>query len=530
MKRKVLSVLLATTMLVTMAGCGNKESGSSSASTTSQESSTASGESSSAADSSSEGSSVAAGGEVEKPASIRVVCDGTVVTQDNGQAAFEEQLEGYLGLDVVFDQQDHSGYSDAVSRIFASGDLPDVILLNAAQYAAYAKTGILWDMTEAYQNAEFQSRLVSNVNDNLKIDGKMYGMTLTRGNGCLTYVKKAWLDAVELEVPTNYEEYYEMIKRFTENDPDGNGKNDTYGVSAAGIVGSEAPYVNYLPEFYQDAYPDFLEDESGKWYDGFDTDAMAAALQRLQDAYKAGYIDPETLTQGTKDARNKFYEDTFGVFTYWAGTWERNLMSNLEAKTLPTELIELPPIAEMGQYQERQTGVWAITTACENPEGVFKYFMEPMLDGGDVEFLWSYGAKGTHWDDKEQSFTCGDKDYSFKEGEFHMLPTPEKPDTLMTKNHIDQTLCVAPLLAENSVTSTDEVVDKSNQFFMDNSKLAPFIPSSDVLNDYNGDLWDIKNKVITEVVVNGNSVDEWMQYYRDQAGTMAAEVLEDLNK
>lgn len=524
MKRKVLALLLATTMIGTMAGCGSKAQDSSSSgqsqTATSQDSSQAAGGS----------TAEQSTGEIEKPASVRVVCDGTVVTQDNGQAAFESQLEEYLGLDVVFDQQDHSGYSDAVSRIFASGDLPDVILLNAAQYAAYAKTGILWDMTEAYANAEFQDRLVSNVNDNLKIDGKMYGMTLARGNGCITYVKQAWLDAVGIDAPTTWDEYYNMIKLFTEKDPDGNGKNDTYGVAAAGIVGNEAPFVNYLPEFYQDAYPDFLQDESGKWYDGFDTEAMAAALGRLQEAYQAGYIDPETLTQSTKDARNKFYADGFGVFTYWAGTWERNLMSNLEANNLPTDLVELAPIKEMGQYQERQTGVWAITTACENPEGVFKYFIEPMLDGGDVEFLWSYGAKGTHWDDKEETFTCGDKEYSYQAGEFHMLPTPEKPDTLMTKNHIDQVLCVAPLKEENSVTEADEVVAKSNQFFMDNSKLAPFIPSSDVLNDYNGDLWDIKNKVITEVVVNGSEVEKWMQYYRDNAGSMSAEVLEDLNK
>lgn len=528
MKRKVLSLLLATAMVATMAGCGNnaQESSSSSQQSTSGEQSSADGSSSAQSDSQSAENT----GDIEKPSSVRVVCDGTVITQDNGQAAFETQLEEALGLDVVFDQQDHSGYSDAVSRIFASGDLPDVILLNAAQYAAYAKTGILWDMTDAYANAEFQSRLITNVNDNLKIDGKMYGMTLARGNGCITYVKKAWLDAVGIEAPTTWDEYYNMIKLFTENDPDGNGKNDTYGVSAAGIVGTEAPFVNYLPEFYQDAYPDFLEDENGTWYDGFDTDAMAGALSRLQEAYRAGYIDPETLTQGTKDVRNKYYADNFGVFTYWAGTWERNIISNLEANGLPTELVELAPIKEMGQYQERQTGVWAITTACENPEGVFKYFIEPMLDGGDVEFLWSYGAKGTHWDDKEETFTCGDKEYSYQEGEFHMLPTPEKPDTLMTKNHIDQILCVAPLKEENSVTEADEVVAQSNKFFMDNSKLAPFIPSSDVLNDYNGDLWDIKNKVITEVVVNGNSVEEWMQYYRDNAGSMAKEVLDDLNQ
>lgn len=49
-----------------------------------------------------------------------------------------------------------------------------------------------------------------------------------------------------------------MLKAFTEGDPDGNGVNgDTYALSAAGFMGEESPYTNYLPEFYQESYPSF---------------------------------------------------------------------------------------------------------------------------------------------------------------------------------------------------------------------------------------------------------------------------------
>lgn len=80
--------------------------------------------------------------------------------------------------------------------------------------------------------------------------------------------------------------------------------------------------------------------------DGFTEDSMKAAIERLRDVYSKGYIDKETLTNGTKDCRNKFYEDKFGVFTYWAGTWNTNLKTNLEANGLDGELVALPPIAE----------------------------------------------------------------------------------------------------------------------------------------------------------------------------------------
>ena len=53
-----------------------------------------------------------------------------------------------------------------------------------------------------------------------------------------------------------------MLDAFTNGDPDGDGINgNTVAVSAAGFVNGNAPYVNYLPEFYQDAYPSFYQGE-----------------------------------------------------------------------------------------------------------------------------------------------------------------------------------------------------------------------------------------------------------------------------
>ena len=36
------------------------------------------------------------------------------------------------------------------------------------------------------------------------------------------------------------------------------------------------------------------------------------------------------------------------------------------------------------------------------------YFIDTMLDGGDIQTAWQYGAKGTHWDDKAETVTLAD--------------------------------------------------------------------------------------------------------------------------
>ncbi len=217
---------------------------------------------------------------------VNMVVNGTLTaTLDNGQEAFVEQWENAVGVKLNITQLDHSGYVDAVGRLVVSGDLPDVMIMSADMYKQYAATGMLWDMTEAYANADFQARMIApDINEALKIDGKLYGFAPTYGNGCVTYVKKAWLDAVGIDAASikTFDDYYNMLLAFHNGDPDGNGVDgDTYGTIAAGYMGNEAPYINYLPEFWQDAYPALHMDENGTWIDGFNTDATKAALERI---------------------------------------------------------------------------------------------------------------------------------------------------------------------------------------------------------------------------------------------------------
>ena len=238
---------------------------------------------------------------------IVMMVDTTVVDQNNGRDAFEARWEElHPGFDLEIIQPDHSAYYDVMQQRMSSGDWPDVLILSSTYYADYAANGVLWDMTEAWENSKTKNSgrfTGEKVFDGLKIDGKLYGFAPYRGNGCITYVKKAWMDECGItEAPTTYDAYIEMLKAFTE-------KYGTYAVAAAGFVGNEAPFVNYLPEFYQDAYPFFIQQEDDTWVDGFTQENMKAALQRLQDAVKDGLIDKETLTNTTADARNKFYDD-----------------------------------------------------------------------------------------------------------------------------------------------------------------------------------------------------------------------------
>lgn len=436
-----------------------------------------------------------------KPESITIMVDGTLITQENGRDEFEKRWEDLTGIDLVIIQPEHDVYYEEVSKAFEEGNLPDVVLLSSNYYTTYAAQELLADITPYYSGSDLEKKVSeagkSALIDGLKINGKLYGISPTRGNGCVTYIKKAWLDNVGLDVPTNYDEYMEVLKAFTEGDPDGDGINgNTYAVSAAGIINNEAPYINYLPEFYQDAYPSFYEKEDGTWADGFMDEEMKQALVRLRDAYSKGYLDKDIVDNGTGDCRDKFYANEFGIFTYWAGTWAKTLSGKLVEAGVDGELVAMEPIEETGLYLERVAPVWCITSACDNPSGVYKYFMETMNDGGEIEELWTYSPIS-------DSFA---------------------------KNHIDHLLATVALTNDPGADSITEDQAKALQIFNDNSKMADLPYSTDAYSLYNEDLMSLKKELIKKVVVDGADIEtSYAEFAAANGAYMSQAIVDSLN-
>ena len=349
-------------------------------------------------------------------------------------------------------------------------------------------------------------------------------------------------DVVNIDDIKTYDDYYNMLKRFHDEDPDGNGKTgDTYGVIAAGFIGNEAPYINYLPEFWQDAYPAIYPDASGTWVDGFQSEETKAALLRLQQAYADGAIDPESLTASTKIAREKWFSNdqtgSAGVFTYWAGTWYQTLTDNLVKNDVDSELVQLAPIAEVGSYLNRESPVWVIIDDGDGDssreQAVFDALIETMMDGDTVQTLWTYGAEDLHWSTKAETFVTNPddpdnkKEYEYADGEFHLKPSPNDANSIWKKNLIDPALVVCELT--NGYADASELAVAGNKFFTENCVDAPSSPTSETYTNETGNIYDAQLAVVTEVVVNGGDVDAAMATYVSTVGGTVDQILAELN-
>ena len=165
---------------------------------------------------------------------------------------------------------------------------------------------------------------------------------------------------------------------------------------------------------------------------------------------------------------------------------------------------------------------------------IFKYFIDTMLDGGDIQTAWTYGAKGTHWNDKAETVTLADNKgtFEYKEGEFHFLPSPEKPGTLMSKNHIDKSLAIATFgdNTDPGNKSVDPIITENYAMFNANSKLETPLWNTEVLSNNISDINTKRLEVVSQVVLGEKTYDEAMADYKKQVGAKCDAVVESLNE
>lgn len=135
---------------------------------------------------------------------------------------------------------DGDEYTQKLTMAIASNSLPDILYLPIKEYTQLAKAGKLWALDEVidqYANEITLKNFASDGGDMMeaaKIDGTLYGIPVGCFRNCpsnFLWIRKDWLDKLNLTAPESFEDVVEIARAFTTQDPDGNGENDTWGLA-----------------------------------------------------------------------------------------------------------------------------------------------------------------------------------------------------------------------------------------------------------------------------------------------------------
>ncbi|SDE11870.1 ABC-type glycerol-3-phosphate transport system, substrate-binding protein [Paenibacillus sp. UNCCL117] len=217
------------------------------------------------------------------------------------------------------------------------------------------------------------------------------------------YVRKDWLDKLGLKMPNNYDEYVNMLKQFTFNDPDGNGKQDTYGFTTSGN-GANLGYD--WPEFVKNdlPFPSFIE--NNQYADSSMHPKMEQVLNDVVKLMNDKVIDPDWFLNKAPQHIEKAIQGKVGVvlsgaknFAYdnnTQGIQYRTKQINSQAEWQP-----MPIFANKAIGSKSAPGspiLFPKTVADKNPERIERTTaILDWLASEEGYLLTHYGVEGKHY-------------------------------------------------------------------------------------------------------------------------------------
>ncbi|MFS0726258.1 ABC transporter substrate-binding protein [Paenibacillus sp. 1P07SE] len=287
----------------------------------------------------------------------------------------------------------------------ASGDIPELMYIEDPKDPLFhnaTSEGAFWDLTEVYKEYPNLAAYPAEAWENSKINGRNYGVPRPRpleGGGTMPMLRKDWLDNLGLEMPVTLDEIYAVAKAFTEQDPDGNHQNDTYG-----IIGDVAPNhmgsLGWVEKAYTLSPNAIWKLEDGNLaYTAFDPN-IKKALEFLKKAYEEKVLSPDFAVLKHSQSRDMFMGNKGGILgSAVKPQWlfmEALLKIEPEGDIYPLPYVE----SEVGRYAEKGTGFYGMYSIPKTvPEAKLKRILE-VLDRGaqdDIGELAAYGFKDTHY-------------------------------------------------------------------------------------------------------------------------------------
>ncbi|OUS69909.1 ABC transporter substrate-binding protein [Paenibacillus sp. MY03] len=286
-----------------------------------------------------------------------------------------------------------------LNLLFASGDAPDVVS----------------DFATSFRDQLYQQKQIMAVDDLIaehsvsykalmekypelkkaaaKPDGKMYefGRVQQLVGFQALFIRNDWLKKLDLKVPETPEELFEVAKAFTENDPDGNGRKDTFGIALSGETGSA---INTM---FRDV--DWVL-EDGKLVRGWEQKNKANEFKKR--LYDAGLVDKDFLAdKNGQKAQQDWNSGKIGIFVgrtvdpVNVTQYYEPLKNNVpDAEVIAIKL----PASEYGQFAIGVNNPVQMTTVinanAKNPEAAMKYI--DFMASKEAGEMLRYGVEGTH--------------------------------------------------------------------------------------------------------------------------------------
>lgn len=394
-----------------------------------------------------------------------------------------------------------------INTLFAVGEAPDLVWEYGKSFMDnLLQQGVIQPVDEYVEQYSTGYKAYLEAHPDLKPyvtgeDGKMYAFTSARtplqvANHAM-WIRQDWLDNLGIKTPATIDEFYEAAKRFTTDDPDGNGQNDTFG------LGFNYNFQGIMKNMFgRPSDNGMIVGEDGKLSDWTGTQAYADCYTLLKKMYSEGIIDQEFITDSNYERQRQLLV-TGKTGIYLAG-WDmgsewRELKQNVpEANWVPLEPVETA-YGKYGLFQEPSPYMTiCMNKEAKDPEACVE-FLDWMLTEG-WETL-TYGFEGENYNLVDGIPQSIDPEKDQKEltyaYEYPVLLNREITDM---DNFIQVTAAQDELSQEYAkIRALSLETALKNPFRRD----VPYLPSTDTSSKYNSEFGPTIDALEMKMITDG---------------------------
>lgn len=170
-----------------------------------------------------------------------------------------------------------------------SGNIADVSVVGKnADFLKAAEEGYFWDLAPYIDDYPNLKTISEAQRAEASYNGKMYLIPRSRNIARAGFgYRHDWLEKLNLAEPTTWENFKEMLKAFSTQDPDGNGEDDTFGLAFDAWAGT---YDNILFAWLGVPNQWGLTKDDKLIYK-VETEEWKNALKEIHELYDLGYIN-----------------------------------------------------------------------------------------------------------------------------------------------------------------------------------------------------------------------------------------------
>ncbi|MFC4597188.1 extracellular solute-binding protein [Cohnella hongkongensis] len=244
-----------------------------------------------------------------------------------------EEIRKRSGINLQVQTVGNDDYETRLNTLLVSGQAPDIFTVGRTKIQELITNGAILPLDELIE--QHAPNIKENRGDYLKggayVDGKAYGIPEGFVPGSALAIRKDWLDRLKLPMPTNLEEYENVLRAFVNDDPDNNGQKDTIGVGLA--IQVDQTWAHIFGAYNVPMGRQVLVD--GKVTPWMLAPGYLDAVKYLNKLYHEGLIDPEFATVPTLQSFQKLWNGKVGAYNFNADGITQNWLSRYVESPAP---------------------------------------------------------------------------------------------------------------------------------------------------------------------------------------------------